>query len=85
MDLIMVSHIIILVFLTVTALAAVFLEDLFASVIVYSAYSFCMCLTYLILRSSEIAMTEAAIGAGLTTMLFVAALAKTSRKEEDKE
>ena len=85
MDLILVSHITILMFLVITALVAIFLEDLLASVIVYSAYSFCMCLTYLILRSADIAMTEAAIGAGLTTILFVAALAKTSRREEDKE
>ncbi|MEW6087605.1 MAG: hydrogenase subunit MbhD domain-containing protein [bacterium] len=82
MDMVMISHIIILIFLVVTALAAIILKDLFASVIVYSAYSFCMCVTYLILRSADVAMTEAAVGAGVTTILFISALAKTTRKED---
>lgn len=82
MDLVLVSHIIILIFLVVTALAAINLSDLFVAVIVYSAYSFCICLTYLILRSADVAMAEAAVGAGVTTILFVAVLAKTSRREE---
>ncbi|MFH1288189.1 MAG: hydrogenase subunit MbhD domain-containing protein [bacterium] len=79
MDLVLIFHTIILIFLVVTAFAAIALKDLFASIIIYGAYSFCMCLTYLILHSADVAMMEAALGAGLTTILFVAALAKTSR------
>ncbi len=41
-----------------------------------------MALTYLILRSPDVAMTEAAVGAGVTSILFVAALSRTSRKED---
>jgi energy-converting hydrogenase B subunit D len=34
------------------------------------------------LNAPEIAITEAAVGAGITTMLFVAAISKTTRWEE---
>ena len=82
MDLLTLAHFIILGFLIATALAAVWAKDLLAAVIIYSAYSFTMAVTYLILRSPDVAMTEAAVGAGVTSILFVAALSRTSRKEE---
>ncbi|MBU2590765.1 MAG: DUF4040 domain-containing protein [Nitrospinae bacterium] len=76
------SHIVILVFLIVAAISAIMAEDLLSAVILYSAYSFTIALTYLVLRSDDVAMTEAAVGAGVTTLLFLAALSKTSTKEE---
>jgi uncharacterized MnhB-related membrane protein len=82
MDLLTLTHLIILGFLIATALAAVMARDLLAAVIIYSAYSFTMAITYLILRSPDVAMTEAAVGAGVTSILFVAALSRTKRKEE---
>jgi uncharacterized MnhB-related membrane protein len=82
MELMSLSHIVILVFLIVAALSAIMAEDLLSAVILYSAYSFTIALTYLVLRSDDVAMTEAAVGAGVTTLLFLAALSKTSTKEE---
>ena len=82
MELMSISHIVILVFLVVAAISAIMAEDLLSSVILYGAYSFTIALTYLVLRSDDVAMTEAAVGAGVTTLLFLAALAKTSTKEE---
>jgi len=82
MELMSLSHIVILVFLIVAAISAIMAEDLLSAVILYSAYSFTIALTYLVLRSDDVAMTEAAVGAGVTTLLFLAALSKTSTKEE---
>lgn len=82
MELMSLSHIVILVFLIVAALSAIMAEDLLSAVILYSAYSFTIALTYLVLRSDDVAMTEAAVGAGVTTLLFLAALSKTSTKED---
>lgn len=82
MELMSFSHIVILVFLIVAAISAIMAEDLLSAVILYSAYSFTIALTYLVLRSDDVAMTEAAVGAGVTTLLFLAALSKTSTKEE---
>jgi uncharacterized MnhB-related membrane protein len=81
MDLLTVAHLLILVFLIATALAAVLAKDLLVAVIIFSAYSFTMAITYLILRSPDVAMTEAAVGAGVTSILFVTALSRTNRKE----
>jgi uncharacterized MnhB-related membrane protein len=81
MDLLTTAHLIILLFLVAAALGAVMAKDILSAVIIYSAYSFTIALTYLILRADDVAMTEAAVGAGVTTILFVAALCKTEREE----
>ncbi len=82
MDLVTLAHIIILMFLMAVAVAAVRAKHVLTAVIIYSAYSFTMAITYLILRSPDVAMTEAAIGAGVTTMLFIATLSRTTKEEE---
>ncbi len=82
MDLLTIAHLIILIFLVAAALAAVMARDLLVAVIIYSSYSFTIAITYLILRADDVAMTEAAVGAGVTTILFVAALCKTDREEK---
>lgn len=83
MDLLTAAHIIVIFFLIMTALASVMAKDLLVAVIIFSAYSFTMAITYLILRSPDVAMTEAAVGGGVTSILFVAVLCKTTRKEEE--
>ena len=82
MDLVMLAHLIILVFLVCSALAAIISKDLLNSVIIYGAYSFTIAITYSILRAVDVAMTEAAVGAGISSILFVAALSKTKRRED---
>lgn len=66
-------------------LAAIFVErtkDLLAAIIIFSAYSLVISLLWLFLQTPDIALTEAAIGAGVTTVLFVAVLARTKRLEK---
>ncbi|MGA1790317.1 MAG: hydrogenase subunit MbhD domain-containing protein [bacterium] len=83
MDLVLLAHLVILFFLICTALAAIVSKDLLESVIIYNAYSFTIAVTYSILRAVDVAMTEAAVGAGISSILFVAALCKTKRREEE--
>ena len=82
MDLLILAHVVILIFLVAAALAAIMCKDLLESVIIYSAYSFTIALTYSILRAIDVSMTEAAVGAGISSILFVAALCKTQRRED---
>lgn len=82
MDPVILAHVIILIFLVATALAAIMSRDLLSSVIIYSAYSFTITVTYSILRAVDVAMTEAAVGAGISSILFVAALCRTKRRED---
>ena len=74
--------VVLMVFLISTALAAVLLKDLLAAVIVFSAYSLMMALLWSQLRAPDLALTEAAVGAGVTTVLFIITLYRTVRKED---
>lgn len=74
---------ILLVFLVTTAAVAIVLKDLLAAVIVFSGYSLMMAILWTQLRAPDLALTEAAVGAGITTVLFVVTIFRTSRREDD--
>ncbi len=64
------------------ALAAYFLRDLIAAVVACAAVSLIVSGLFYLLQAPDVAMAEAAIGAGLTTAIFVIAIRKTGRYEE---
>ncbi len=72
-----------LLFLAVTALAAVLMRDLLSATIMLTAYSLIMAVVWVRLNAVDVAFTEAAVGAGITTVLLIATLARTQRREED--
>ena len=74
-----------LVLLVATALLAVFARDLLAAVIIFSVYSLIMALMWQRLQAPDLALTEAAVGAGVTAVLFVVTIFKTRRREEEEE
>lgn len=75
-------NVILIVFLIVAAIAVERTKDLLGAVIIFTAYSLVMSLLWLLLRATDVAMTEAAIGAGITTILFVAVISRTGRMEK---
>lgn len=64
------------------SLLAVRSKDLLLSVIFLAVVSMSLAMIYLVLQAPDIAITEAAINAGLTTLIFVIAINKTRRCEE---
>ena len=60
-----------LCFLVITVVAIVFTNDLFNVGILTSVYSFFMTLLLFVLDAVDVAMTEAAVGAGITTVLLL--------------
>ncbi|MCP4692153.1 MAG: DUF4040 domain-containing protein [Desulfobacterales bacterium] len=74
---------IILAIVVITAIAAVTVKDLLAAAILFGAYSFMMCLLWAIMGAVDVAFTEASVGAGVSTVLFVAAVFRTSRRTRD--
>ncbi|MFP4200926.1 MAG: hydrogenase subunit MbhD domain-containing protein [Bacillota bacterium] len=74
-------HLALLTFLIVCALAVAYIRDLLSAVIVFAAYSLVMAMIWQQLNAPDIAMAEAAIGAGVTTLLFMVAVSKTRRQE----
>lgn len=71
-----------LLFLVVCAIMAISLKDLLDSIILLAAYSLIMALVWVEMNAPDVAFTEASVGAGVTTLLFIAALIKTVRREE---
>jgi uncharacterized MnhB-related membrane protein len=74
----------ILLFLVVIcAVAAITVKDLLSSAILLGAYSFLMCLIWTGMGAVDVAFTEAAVGAGVSTVFFVAAIYFTTRRTKD--
>jgi energy-converting hydrogenase B subunit D len=77
---------ILLLFLVVCALAAALNRNLLVTVIIFMAYSLIMSIIWVLLQSPDLAITEAAVGAGITSILFFITLRKINliQQEEDK-
>ncbi len=75
--------IIVLTFVIFCAIAALSVRDLLGTAILFGAYSFLMCLLWTIMGAVDVAFTEASVGAGVSTVFFVAAIFRTSRRAKD--
>jgi uncharacterized MnhB-related membrane protein len=74
---------IILTFVIFCAIAAITVRDLLGTAILFGAYSFLMCLLWTVMGAVDVAFTEASVGAGVSTVFFVAAIFRTSRRSRD--
>ena len=72
---------VLLALLVVTAAAIVHLRSLFAAVMLAGIYSLLTASIFVILDAVDVAFTEAAVGAGISTILMLAALALTGREQ----
>ena len=74
-----------LAFIIVSALAVSFTKNLLASIIVFMLQSLAMSVVWILLESPDLAITEAAVGAGVTSLLFFVALKKIHAISDDRE
>jgi len=74
---------IILALVIICGLAAINIRDLLGATILFSAYSFMMCLLWALMGAVDVAFTEASVGAGVSTVFFVAAVFQTTRRSKD--
>ncbi len=74
-------NLILVIFLVACALAVERTNDLLSAVIIYASYSLIMAVLWLFLMAPDIALTEAAIGAGVTTILLIGVVSRTRRME----
>ena len=61
-------------FLVLIAIAVIALRDLFAVVMLFGIYSFVTAALFMDLDAVDVAFTEAAVGAGVTTVLMLSSL-----------
>ena len=82
---------ILLGFLLVCAISVSLSKNLLNSILVYMSYSLVMSIIWILLESPDLAITEAAVGAGVTSVLFfvtlkkIHAIMKAEEKEGEKE
>jgi uncharacterized MnhB-related membrane protein len=72
-----------LIFSVIVAVGALWVRDLLSAVVLLSAFSFFMCLLWTEMGAVDVAFTEAAVGAGVSTAFFIAALYNTTRRPRD--
>lgn len=74
-----------LTLLVITAIAIVRAKNLFVAVMLTSIFSLLMAANFFILDAADVALTEAAVGAGVTTVIFLCALSLTDDREKPRE
>ncbi|MBE0599510.1 MAG: DUF4040 domain-containing protein [Desulfuromonadales bacterium] len=73
----------ILVLVVICALAAINVRDLLSAATILGVYSFLLCLLWAEMGAVDVAFTEATVGAGVSTVLFIAAILRTTRRSKD--
>ncbi len=75
-------------FLIICAISVSFSKNLLNSIIIFMSYSLIMSIIWILLESPDLAITEAAVGAGITSILFFVTLKKIraiDNGDEDKD
>ncbi len=74
-------NVLLLSFLVVCAIAVAQIRDMLSAVIVFASFGLIMAIVWQQLSAPDVAMVEAALGTGVTTLLLIAAISKTRRTE----
>ena len=73
----------ILSLIVICGVFAISVKDLLGASVVFGAYSFLMCLLWAEMGAVDVAFTEATVGAGVSTIFFIAAILRTTRRSSD--
>lgn len=71
-----------LAFLAITAIAIIRMRNLFAVIMMFGIFSLVSAGLFVVLDAADVAFTEAAVGAGISTVLMLATLALTREHRE---
>ena len=77
-------HAPVLIMLVLSAFMALWFKNTLHSVIALGVFSVALALEFYILRAPDVAVAEAATGAGLTTAIFIIALRACAPKTREK-
>lgn len=80
-----VFRIILLLSLIICSISACISKNTLTSIIIFMAYSLIMSIVWVILESPDLAITEASVGAGVTSVLFFITLRKIHLIRADKK
>ena len=74
-------HAVLFTFLAVIAIAIIRLRDLFAAVMLMGIFSLLSASLFTVMDAVDVAFTEAAVGAGISTLLMLATLSLTTSQD----
>lgn len=74
---------ILLGFLIICAITTCLSKNLLTSVVIFMSYSLIMAIIWFLLQSPDLAITEAAVGAGVTSILFFVTFKKIGAMKGD--
>ncbi len=77
--------ILLLVLLIVCAVSVNLTKSLLQAVIIFLSYSSVMCILWVFMESPDLAITEAAVGAGISGTLFLLTLRRLHAEDKSKE
>ena len=80
--LIEIFKIFLLVLLIVCAVSVCFSKNLLVSIVIFMSYSLIMSIIWMLLEAPDLAITEAAVGAGVTSVIFFVTLKKIKKIDE---
>ena len=73
---------VLLTFLAIIAIGIIVLRDLLGAVILLGAYSLIAASAFVVMDAVDVAFTEAAVGSGISTILFLGALSFTKHEQK---
>ncbi|MCQ1537722.1 DUF4040 domain-containing protein [Methanocalculus taiwanensis] len=76
-------HALILTGMMIAAILVFNFKDLVSAAVAFGLFSFLLAIEFYLLQAPDVAIAEAAIGAGLTTAAFMIAIRGTTKKEGD--
>ncbi|MBR6801202.1 MAG: DUF4040 domain-containing protein [Eubacteriaceae bacterium] len=76
---------ILLILLVICAVGASLSKRLLTSVVIFMSYSITMSVVWILLAAPDLAITEAAVGAGVSGILFLMTLRKIHQVDTDRK
>ena len=73
---------ILLVLILLCTIATMLTKRLLTAIVIYMTFSLIMAVVWALLQAPDLAITEAAVGAGITSILYFVTLDKIKRIEE---
>ena len=73
---------VLLTFLAITAIGIIMLRNLLGAVILLGVYSLIAAVAFVVMDAVDVAFTEAAVGSGISTILFLGALSFTRHEQK---
>ena len=79
------AHSVLLLLIFLSAVLALWFRNLYHSIIAMAAFSLLLALEFYLLQAPDVAIAEAGIGAGLSTVIALIAISACRKKTTNKE